>query len=65
MLTNEEIIEVMSKPLSGDRVPQYREIYKLSTGQDFSGCLCGSGATRLFQACTAYANAIKNNLNKT
>ena len=63
-MTPEEIIEIMNKPLSSERVGYYRVIFKMSTGEDFKGCLCGNGAQRLYQACKAYANALNNNNKK-
>lgn len=64
-MSEAEIIELMDKPLSADRIPKYRIIYQQYVGRPFKGCLCGSGINNLYNVCKKYAIILKNNMNKT
>jgi hypothetical protein len=58
-MSKEEIIEIMSKPASADRLPKYRIIYQMVTGKPFKGCLCGNGFSTLYNVCKGYAERLK------
>lgn len=63
MLTNDEIIALMSKPMTSARINQYKAIWQLATGKPWKGCMCGNAMDRLFQMCKNYSNnLIKNNV---
>jgi len=63
-MTESEIIALMELPISAVRIPQYRIIYQLFLNKPFTGCLCGNGASILYNTCKTYANnlKIKNNI---
>ena len=53
-MTREEVAEIMTKPKSVSRLPQYRQIYYMARGTTFKGCLCGNGFDNLFNVCLSY-----------
>ena len=64
-MTTDEVIALMAKPKSNSRVPQYRIVYRMATGQDWKKCFCGNGFDIFFRVCQNYANALKNAKNNT
>lgn len=58
-MTNKEIIDLMNKAAQPSKVNEYRAIYKLSTGTDWTQCLCGNGFNNLYNACKKYASTLK------
>lgn len=58
-MSKEEIIELMSKPINASKVSEYKAIYKLATGTDWTVCLCGNGFKNLYNACLKYASTLK------
>lgn len=63
-MTPQEVIDIMSKPLSTTRVPEYKQIYKMATGKNWNSCMCGTGWNNFTRVCINYANQLKINLNK-
>jgi len=52
----------MNKPKSNSRVPQYRIIYRMATGQDWRKCFCGNGFDVFFRTCYNYAQGLKKEI---
>jgi len=61
-MEKQEIIEIMSKPLSTARAPMYRQIYKQATGKEWRGCFCGNGWENFTRVCKNYAELLKKQI---
>lgn len=59
MLSNEEIIDIMTKPKSEIRIEQYKQIWIQATGQVFKPSSCCGTFNRLYELCVNYANKLK------
>lgn len=57
-----EVIAIMNKPRSTAYVPQYREIYKMATGQYWTRCFCGNAFENFYKTCKNYSNALEKQL---
>ena len=62
-MTREEVIELMDKPRSAARIPQYKVVYKMTTGKDWNKCFCGNGFDNFYRVCKNYSEALKKQIN--
>ena len=62
-MTREEVITLMDKPRSAALIPQYRVVYKISTGKDWKQCFCGNDFDNFFRVCKNYSEALKKQIN--
>jgi len=58
-MNQEEAIAAMTKPKSTTRIPEYRQIYKLATGREWTDCFCGHGFDNIYNACLKYTSTLK------